>query len=843
MAKNRRLSDREVVAICEAEIESSSGFYQGELATQRADAMDHYLGEPYGDEIDGRSQIRTREVLDTIEWILPSLLRIYTDVDNAVEFDPVGPEDVEMAEQETDRVNFAYWKENDGFLNTYTWFKDALLSKTGVIKYWWDETETEEKEEYRGLNWLEVAELLNDPDYDREVLTYDEGDQGIDIEFKATKKGGRIALECTPPEEFGVIRSARSPKVDDLTFCYHRTKKTYSDLVEMGLPRKLLDRIPFNDDVETEERISRRNLDDEQEGLRTAYHKSMRETWVTECYLRLDRDGDGIGELLKVTMATGPMGASTGSVLLDGPDHPGIEEVDHMPFVAITPYIRTHTFYGLSVADLVMDLQRIKSTIFRQVLDNTYLSTNQERAVNENVNLSDMLTRRPGNVVRVRGKEDPRASIFPVPPQPVPDQTYGLLEYLDELRKNRTGVGDEVAALDPKALQNVNTGVAALAYDAARAKIELIARIFGELGFRRLFKGLHEVLSKRSERAKTIRIRGKWVEVNPQEWRKRENMTVQVGMGVTSKEKKLLALEATMEKQGEAVQGGGLGTILMPEHLYNARAEYSEVLGLKEASKYWMDPAEAPPPPPQKDPLDVMERVEAGKMQVAHEKNQVEMEKLRLEREMAGIDLERKEREQETKSVIEGLKLQAMELKTQADAAEKERKQELEAIRLDVEAQIKVREQDLKQAQENAKRQVDMLRAYLQSQTQITTTAMTSDSSDGNGGGGMKVPYIFDADEVLAEVTETVQGQKQTIAELQGKLDENQNLTSEQLSRAELSLARAIERIEGQEYTIQELRERNDAPLEVRRDADGLIVSVNGRQVLRDASGRVSGIG
>ena len=785
-----RMRDTELLAICEAEIDAASGWSSGELSNERATAMEYYLGEPYGDEKEGRSQIVTREVLDTVEWILPSLMRIFADRENLVEFDPTGPEDEDQAQQETDRVGYAYWKENKGFLNTYTFVKDALLSKTGVLKTWWDDTPWEDREEYRGLDEFNFAELMNDETVEREVLEYEQEENGFRAVFKAKAKEGRVRIESTPPEEFGVNRDARSPYAKDCTFVYHRTKKTRSDLLEMGYKKDVIAKLPSADSVDTEEQLARRHLDDEQEALRSAVHSSMQPIWITECYLRVDRDGDGIAELVKVTMASGGDKSGSGSTFLEA------EDVDRIPFSTCSPVILTHKFYGLSIADLVMDLQLIKSTLTRGILDNMYLANNGRTAINEMVNADDVLTNRPGGVVRVTGKEPPMNSIGQLQQPSVPQETFQLLEYLDSERKGRTGVGDETAALDPNTLANANTGVVALAYDAARAKIELIAEIFAEIGFRTVFEDIHEILSKHSSMKRAFRLRGKWVQVNPGEWRRRENVTIKVGLGTASKERRILGHQQILSMQSQAIAAGF--PVLLPEQVYHNVADLTKELG-HDPSRYWTDPREVPPAPPQPDPqmlaLQMSAQIEQGKVKVASEKNMIEAAKVKSQQQLAVLEIQARERESAGRQKIDSMKASIDVMKAGATADGK-------VVQLRFDAETKAREQALKGLELRQKEQIEDDRREME-QYKADLASLTE----------LQKVYMEHATEGQEAVGQTG------------------------LSAQDGHIVALIQELSERLYAAVE------APKDIERDSNGLMISIGGRVVLRDDAGRAVRIG
>lgn len=784
-----RIKDREIVAICESQIASAAGYTSGELSQERADAMDYYLGEPYGNEQEDRSQVVTREVLATVEAIMPSLMRIFSDRNNIVEFDPVGEEDEESAQQESDMVSYWFWKKNRGFYNLYSFCKDALQSKTGILKVWWDDSEKETREEYRGLDDIQLGELLFAEDIEREVIEYEKTEDGHHIVFHTTEERG-LRIEPCPPEEFGVSRRARSPYAKDSEFTYHRTPHSRSDLIEAGYPRKLVERIPASNEVDTEERLARRNLTDEQETLAYVEHRSAERIWVTECYTRLDRNNDGIAELLKVTLASGTSEFASGSVLLD------VEEVDRVPFCTAPPNILTHKFYGLSIADLVMDLQLIDSTLVRGMLDNMYLANNSRLAVNDLANIDDVMTSRPGGAVRVEGEGHPLNSVGPIPHQPVPQETFQLLEYLNGERKDRTGVGGGMEALDPKSLSNVNTGVAALAVDEARAKIEMVARILAEVGLRSLFQDMHELLSKNISKAMTVRLRGKWVKVNPGSWRGREDLTINVGLGIASKERRMLAHEKLLEMQMGMLQAGAAGSLLTAKEVYRSVSDYTEELGLP-PDPYWLDPEKAPPQEPKPDPtmmaLELTAKVEAGKLKVASERNQVDMFKAQSDAALAKLQTEQKQQEAMTRTRLEQLKGDMDMAKTVQEGATQEQKLRAEFRGKLAEKEMQKAEMLLEQQQANHKLQMEKYKADLDASVKLQLEAMKQSNSDLGVASGEAAQSL--------------------VAELRGELESMREEHAEQMAKAA-------------------------EPKTVQYDDDGRIYAIGDRVVGRDLEGR-----
>ena len=277
--KPKKLSDDELASHLSSEIEQATGHMNSELSSQREDAMKYYLGEKFGNEIDGRSEIVTTDVRDTVEYIMPSLMRIFTTHNNVAEFEPQGPEDVEMAKQATDYCNYVFNKQNNGFKVLYDTFKDALISKTGIVKHFWEQKTEVSTENYTNLTEIEYqAVLAND---ELEVLEHTEtliqeaqlDQNGMmvspeiithDIKAKRTKTDGQVRISSVPPEEFLISR--RAVDIESAPFICHRVKKTISDLILEGYDPKVVENLPTYSQSQAEwneERLARFSYDDD----------------------------------------------------------------------------------------------------------------------------------------------------------------------------------------------------------------------------------------------------------------------------------------------------------------------------------------------------------------------------------------------------------------------------------------------------------------------------------------------------------------------------------------------------------------------------------------------------
>jgi len=478
-----KMTKRELAAHVEQEIQGALGYGDGKLTRQRTDAMDRYYGKKYGNEQEGRSQIVTRDVADVIEWIMPSLMKIFTGGDKVVQFEPQGPEDVEMAKQATDYTNYVIMKQNPGFSIIYSWFKDALLQKNGIVKHFWDDTTEVTREEYKNLTEEEFTSLLIDDDIEivehtangTEELVEGQLPQPIthDAVVKRTRESGQVCIEPVPPEEFLINKYAKG--IEDARFVGHRVKKTKSELLAQGYPKAKLERAFSAQEAEWKsERLARFDYDGDSSYPNGDIDDGV---WVTECYIRVDFDNDGIDELRKIT--------KVGDELLDN------EAVDSVPFSSLTPVPMPHKFYGLSIYDLISDLQLIKTTLMRNLLDNMYLTNNGRYEVVEGqANLDDLMTSRPGGIVRVRTP----GAVSPLATPQLDQNSFNMLGYLDSIREERTGVNKNSMGIGDGGLKShqTATGVAQV-MTAAQQKIELIARVFAETGMKDLANSVYQL--------------------------------------------------------------------------------------------------------------------------------------------------------------------------------------------------------------------------------------------------------------------------------------------------------------------------------------------------------------
>jgi hypothetical protein len=486
-----------------------------------------------------------------------------------------------------------------------------------------------------------------------------------------------------PPEEFGIERNARTIK--DSGYCFHEVTKRESDLIDQGYDAEQVRRLDSYTGTQTQESLKRDSVDENRNNAQgsDSANKGSRLVRVTEHYVRMDYEGNNKTRLYRVTT-----GGEIGDVLILD-KKPDIAEVDDMPFAALTPSPVTHRFFGRSIADLVMDIQRIKTALVRGALDNLYAHNNPRPEVSEQQSsdstLDDLMKSAHGMPIRSK-------TGTAVQWQKIPDITasiYPALQYFDATREWRTGVTRQGQGVDPNALQNQVATIANQMADAAQAKVKLIARIFAETGIKDLFVLLHGLIRKNGQQAETVRLRNKWVDVDPRDWQERNDMVPNIGLGTGSKAQQLAGVMAIISLQKEALAAGKTN-LVSDENLYNSAKHASKLAGFPNTDEFFTDPATQPPPPPQQDPklIEIQAKAQAeqqkmaadqqhqqAKMQadMAHQqmkvKSDIELakQKFELERQMHMLDAEIKQREHHMKVAETAIKAATTTTKTGAD--------------------------------------------------------------------------------------------------------------------------------------------------------------------------------
>jgi len=631
------MDDTELQGIVSAELEDAVSYIDSDVSPIRARGTEYYRGDPFGNEEDGRSQVVAMEVRDTVSAMLPSLMKVFFSSENVVEYVPRGPEDVSGAQQATDYANYIFSNDNNGFMTTYALFKDSLVRKCGIAKYYWEENEEVKIEEYSGLDDQTVQILMQEGSGVRILVSYPDTSMPMemmqpqvdpatglpmqmqqpmlhDVQVKRNTKDGRIRIMAVPPEELILDRRARS--FDDAGIIAHRQMATVSDLIGMGY-----------DQDEIEENISSTDLDSNDEylarqplsttmGAGDSLNPMQRRVLYIEAYMRVDFDGDGIPELRKICC----MGSGY-KMVRNLPS-------SYIPFVDFPcdPEPHTSPLEAMSIFDITHDIQEIKSEIMRNTLDSLAQSIHPRTAVVEGqVNIDDVLNNETGAIIRMRapGMVQPFSTPF------VGQAAFPMLDYMDQMREDRTGMSKAAMGLDPDALQSTTKAAVAATVSASNQRLELQARILAE-GMKKLFKGILYLMTTHQDKPRMVRLRNEWVQIDPRGFDATMDVTVNIGLGNGDNNERLAALNLIMQKQEQIMaQFGPMNQIASLPMYIRTLQKAIELSGYKDASSYFNTlPADfqMPQEQPKPTPEEVLAQVQAQSIQADIQKKAAELE-------------------------------------------------------------------------------------------------------------------------------------------------------------------------------------------------------------------------
>ena len=712
------LSQEDLLNLVKTNIDDATSYINEYVNPERQLALDYYLRKPMGNEVDGKSKIVDSSVSDAVHGALPQLMKVFCS-SNVVSFLPTKAGAGDEAEQINQYVNHIFNKDNNGSEIMYQWFWDALVQKNGIVKAVWDDNTSEQIDTYKELTEDEVVQLLI-PD-NVEVISKEEieieqdqvpmppepvmTEDGVtemiaptdadgepmmvnqdpiiayNLKVKTTETNSRVKITNVEPEAFIIDQIATS--IDDATFTAQKQLLTRADLVELGYDKKIVDDLTTADD--TELGFSDYRYRNTQANLNNTADKTQELLSYYECYIQIGNP-NGTSTMHRVCYASN-------TILSD-------EETDYVPFYSICPYPVPHSFFGESIADKTIDIQQIKTVVQRQMLDNLYLTNNSRiGAVEGQVNLDDLLNSTAGGIIRMK---NPNA-IVPLQVQSSANQSFPMLEYLDNQQAKRTGVSDMNQGLDANVLSNVSATAVATMTAQSQGKLELIARIFADSGVSSLFQGIFHLICKYQDVERTLLINDKELVLNPREWDNQYNVNINVGIGNGSRDEKIGMLQMILAKQEQIIQQYGLSNPLVTLKQYRETlAKFINSSGYKDdiqfineiteeqAQQMAQQAAESQgQPAPEVQAAEAIAKAEMQKAQMKAQtdaqKNELEMQKAMMKVQMEQQELELQAKEQQLKAAKDMLDIQTERSKLEADI----RIRELTLLQKEEEAEAK----------------------------------------------------------------------------------------------------------------------------------------------------------
>ncbi|MDX0946183.1 phage portal protein [Sinorhizobium medicae] len=634
--------------------------YRDELSVDRIKAMEYYDGIMKDTPADpNRSKVVSRDVRSAIKKVLPSVIRTILGNDKVVEYQPVNEGDEAAAEQATDYVNFVVFPESDGYDTVQDAAHDALKLRNGIIRWWYDKKRKVQVSKHTGLEEQALVQLVADDDV--EVLEQEAYEEQIDtpqgpqpvklynVKIRRVSEYGCTKLAAVPLEEFLIHPDAIS--IDDSPITGMKTRLRRSDLVEMGYDREKVDSFPASGtDIEEEEEefTRRRDAFDENDSI----VKALQEVDYYELYVKIDADDDGIAELRRMVFAGGLAEVN----LLDD------EEWDEVPFADLITERRPHQREGNSVTDDMAEIQRVKTVLMRQTLDNLYWQNNQQPIVQEGTiaNPEAVLNPKFGQPIRVNQGIDVRGAIGYNTVPFVAEQSFGMLSYLDQEATDRTGISDASSGMAPDALQNMTAKASSMIEAAGVGQTELMVRTFAQ-GLERVFQGLLRLVIKHQDKPRTVRLRNQWVTFDPRQWNAEMDVTVNTGLGAGTRERDMMMMQVVGQQQEKllAAYGPVNNPYVSAENIWNSVSRGVEAAGLRTPDLYFTKPTP--------EQIKQLEQAQANKPDPEMEKVKI---KAQADQQKAQLDaqLQREKMQQESQLETQRINQEMALLKRQTNA-------------------------------------------------------------------------------------------------------------------------------------------------------------------------------
>jgi hypothetical protein len=628
-------NEEELQGVLKSEMDDAKDFID-QIDQDRADATDYYLGNSPTAQSSMQSEFVSTDVRDSVLFMLPSIMRTFFGTTKIVEFIPHGPEDIQLAKQQTDYINYVIQQKNPGFKVLYDAFKDALIRKTGFVKAYWDDSITASTHEYTDISPEAYQALTLDPNVEvieekiemqsMTIMNPETGEEitqetpaSYDVKIRRVKAKDQVVIEAVPTEEILISRHARD--LNSSPYVAHRMVKTVSDLVAMGYDKEQMEEFAGSGSAVDEDSYDleqARNPYADFTGVDRADSNSKSVLYI-EHYVFYDLDGDGIDERIRV--------CTVGNGLNIVNSTPW----DDLPITLFCPDPEPHTSIGSCPADYLMPIQAAKSQIMRDTLDSLGHAIFPRMGIVEGqVNIDDVLNTDIGQPIRMRapGMVQPFSVPF------VGKEAFPVLSYLDEAKENRTGVSKASAGLNAEALQSTTSAAVSATMSGAQGRVELICRHFAD-GMKDLFKLVNSLVIKHQEGQDMMRLNNEFIPVDPRYWDADKDMVINVGISKNSDEEKFQVLTALSQKQEQIMQTLGPNNPLVNLQQYaNTLTKMIEMAGFKDATTFINTTVPPMPPQPQEpakpSPEEMLAQAEAMKAQNLAQKAIIDAETDRM---------------------------------------------------------------------------------------------------------------------------------------------------------------------------------------------------------------------
>ena len=593
--RDKPIEFEDLEALIGREINSAETYTETDLSDDRSRDIEYYHGQM--DDVppsaNGSSIVATT-IADTMGWMQPSIMKIFTGSDNFARALPKEPTDTAIAEQATDVMNYIFWHQNDGYEVVHSATFDALLHADGIVKVYWDDTPEFRVSTHTGLSQEEVAylseqgEIIALEEKSEATIVEVEGEDGsvqqveqesvlFDLKLKSQVSEGRIKIECIEPENY--LRDRQSTHHELSRMEAHRMDEvTRSDLIEMGFDKEVVAGLPIYQRTSFTEEAQARDPD--LVDINDVGDFSMDIVELYEVYLKVDVDGDGIAETIRAYYA----GAQGAGKLLDWEVYD-----DGSPFVRIPCEPIPHRWRSRSVADQTRDMQKVETVLMRQLLNNVYDSINPRPMFHEGSvkNPDSLMSPKHGQpIILKRGAQPVEWTDNPF----VGTQMMPVFEYVEREIHKRTGTSPGMMAVDPDQLQRVAATTGQNNTDAARMKVEQVARNMAKMGWVNVMKKVYNLFVRHQTKKMTFRLRNEWIEVDPNGWNSEMDVEINVGLGTGSRDRDVMALQAVLGNQMaamEQMEQFPQKAVELTRMIRDTMAEMAEAAGLRNPEAYF----------------------------------------------------------------------------------------------------------------------------------------------------------------------------------------------------------------------------------------------------------------
>lgn len=698
-SKEERKKER-LLNVLKAQRERSIGFdHDKDINDDRADALDYYKGKHAGavsrdlPAAQNRSTVVSPDVANDIEQCLPDVVEIFTAGEDVITFDPQNDDDTEAAEQETDYVRHIVFQQNRGWWIFYTVFKDALLSKTGIFHFYWKgDAEYEEYETTATEPQIEEIEAQGNEIVEIEatkLIDFETGYPKYKVSFRKQCSDGHVVIEAVSPENFTFSPETTLP-LSGTNYCAMRVENTRQAFIDEGYDKAIVMKLNSVDDSEDQEKTARDTVAEHNDKT-DAGDRMLDIVEVVVHYIRHDLYGDGKTQIWRVVTGNGE------TVELE------CEKRARIEFAAVTPFPMPHRFTGQSLADKTLQTQKWKTSVYRAANDHLYFSNNQRQEVKKagivpGVTIEQLVENTPGSPVITEDGQ----SLKPVQNGPMAFDPLRYVEHINTEKENTTGQVRNAAGLTPDTMHETKGG-AEIILSASQKRNRMMARVFAETGVRDLYVGVHDLARENATMTDTIELRGKWVDIAPNNWRRRKDATIDIGIGSGGKEQDLAGMReytTVLEKIGQA-QGGydTPGAVVNWDNIYAFADKYGKKLGLKGHERFITDPrvakmmdaAEGKEPP--EDPLITKAKIEVqAKLAIAQQEGELKKQQAMVDAEIEQMKAKAKI-EQEQLEMEQRMAIKEQEAKLQMKIDTMKAQNEIKLAREKAAAEIMIAQQ------------------------------------------------------------------------------------------------------------------------------------------------------